>query len=258
MKLLLFIITSIAAFSQAPAAGDCTLSNTGTRVTVSTTTAPDVTYDCTGGTWVIRGGVVGPLASIDNGLTTFDGTTGKVIKNPSGWTAAMYPVNGGSTAYMNFDRLGVNPSHGELGAGENRVYIDAVTDGDYVAGVPFELSAQSLKLLIGHDSFAQVWQVTEDGLLELYNQAPSGNSKSVVRAGAAQSTSLFETQSNDGTPKFSVTASGAPKLVSIAEPTCDATSRGTVTAVFGGVGVADTLRICRKDAANSYAWTALY
>jgi lysophospholipase L1-like esterase len=42
------------------------------------------------------------------------------------------------------------------------------------------------------------------------------------------------------------------------EATCNSTIRGTVTMVQGGAGVADTLRVCRKDAANNYAWTALY
>lgn len=35
-------------------------------------------------------------------------------------------------------------------------------------------------------------------------------------------------------------------------------NRGRITAVYGAAGVADTARICRKDAANAYAWTALY
>ena len=42
------------------------------------------------------------------------------------------------------------------------------------------------------------------------------------------------------------------------EATCDATTRGQVVMVQGGAGVADTLRVCAKDAADAYAWTALY
>ena len=42
------------------------------------------------------------------------------------------------------------------------------------------------------------------------------------------------------------------------EGTCDSTLRGQVVMVQGGAGVADTFRVCRKDAANAYAWTALY
>jgi hypothetical protein len=42
------------------------------------------------------------------------------------------------------------------------------------------------------------------------------------------------------------------------EAACDATTRGQVVMVQGGAGVADTFRVCAKDAANAYAWTALY
>ena len=42
------------------------------------------------------------------------------------------------------------------------------------------------------------------------------------------------------------------------EPACNALTRGRVVMVQGGAGVADTLRVCRKDAVDSYEWTALY
>jgi hypothetical protein len=42
------------------------------------------------------------------------------------------------------------------------------------------------------------------------------------------------------------------------EATCNSSTRGYVVMVQGGVGVADTFRICRKDAADAYAWTALF
>lgn len=42
------------------------------------------------------------------------------------------------------------------------------------------------------------------------------------------------------------------------ESTCDVSNRGRVVMVQGGTGVADTFRVCAKDASNNYAWTALY
>jgi hypothetical protein len=42
------------------------------------------------------------------------------------------------------------------------------------------------------------------------------------------------------------------------EPACNASTRGRVVMVQGGAGVADTLRVCLKNAVDSYAWTALY
>lgn len=43
----------------------------------------------------------------------------------------------------------------------------------------------------------------------------------------------------------------------LSKPTCDATIRGTAWFTWNGSG-ADALEICTKDAANAYAWRALY
>jgi hypothetical protein len=45
---------------------------------------------------------------------------------------------------------------------------------------------------------------------------------------------------------------------SFAEPTCAAGIRGTVNYVAGGAGVLDTFKVCRKDAADVYAWVSLF
>jgi hypothetical protein len=42
------------------------------------------------------------------------------------------------------------------------------------------------------------------------------------------------------------------------KPTCNAGNRGKVWYDAGGAGVADTLEVCRKSAADAYAWTALF
>ncbi len=42
------------------------------------------------------------------------------------------------------------------------------------------------------------------------------------------------------------------------EPICNATNRGALVLVQGGTGVADTVRICTKDAANVYAYRSLF
>lgn len=48
------------------------------------------------------------------------------------------------------------------------------------------------------------------------------------------------------------------QFASDSEPTCNAGNRGKLVMVQGGAGVADTFRICAKNAADAYAWTALY
>lgn len=42
------------------------------------------------------------------------------------------------------------------------------------------------------------------------------------------------------------------------KPTCAAGIRGTVYYVAGGAGVLDTFEVCRKDAADAYAWVTLF
>lgn len=43
-----------------------------------------------------------------------------------------------------------------------------------------------------------------------------------------------------------------------AKPACSSTYRGTIWIEEGGAGVADTVEVCSKDAADAYAWRALY
>ena len=62
--------------------------------------------------------------------------------------------------------------------------------------------------------------------------------------------------SNNGYPS----SAGGLKLNinSVAKPTCDDTARGVVWFSPGGAGVADALEVCKKDAAGSFAWAALF
>ena len=46
--------------------------------------------------------------------------------------------------------------------------------------------------------------------------------------------------------------------VSGTESTCDSFNRGRAVMVQGSTGVADTFRICGKDASDSYAWRSIY
>jgi hypothetical protein len=94
--------------------------------------------------------------------------------------------------------------------------------------------------------------------------ASTGVTNVLVKAGAGQSTTdLQQWQASGGTVLARVTSGGdiAFRIATFGagtEAVCDATTRGQVVMVQGGAGVADTLRVCRKDAANAYAWTALY
>lgn len=103
------------------------------------------------------------------------------------------------------------------------------------------------------------------GVFQVYDTtATTGASTFQVRAGAGQSTTpLFAWKNNGGANLGAVNGDGSvtvPYLIFVTgtEPTCDATTRSRVYVVEGGAGVADTARICKKDAGNAYAWTALY
>ena len=55
-----------------------------------------------------------------------------------------------------------------------------------------------------------------------------------------------------------LTVQNAVQLTSGTRPTCDSTTRFTFWVVAGAVGVKDTVEVCAKDAANAYAWRAIY
>lgn len=43
-----------------------------------------------------------------------------------------------------------------------------------------------------------------------------------------------------------------------ARGTCNSSSRGSIWQTFGGTGVADTVAVCAKDGADSYAWRTIF
>lgn len=55
-----------------------------------------------------------------------------------------------------------------------------------------------------------------------------------------------------------VMGAGGLQYTTAAEPACNAGNRGMTWYVAGGAGVADTYRICRKDAGDAYAWVTLF
>ena len=50
----------------------------------------------------------------------------------------------------------------------------------------------------------------------------------------------------------------AVQLLTASKPTCDSSARGTFWYVAGGAGVKDTVEVCGKDAADSYAWRTIF
>lgn len=63
---------------------------------------------------------------------------------------------------------------------------------------------------------------------------------------------------NTSVPWLCVPIDGGLQWITGTKPACNVGHRGTVFYVAGAGGVADTFEICKKDAADAYAWTALY
>lgn len=60
-----------------------------------------------------------------------------------------------------------------------------------------------------------------------------------------------------GSTALAKVKAGSIQLTTGVKPTCDAAARGTTWYVAGGAGVADTIEICGKAAADTYSWIAL-
>lgn len=78
--------------------------------------------------------------------------------------------------------------------------------------------------------------------------------------GPAGTTTFFSVATPADADVFQISSTGGVRLniQSGAKPTCEAAIRGTIHYSPGGAGVADALEVCRKDAADAYAWVALY
>jgi hypothetical protein len=110
-------------------------------------------------------------------------------------------------------------------------------------------------------SLTRLASLTTGGTFTLYNETPTiGSTSLVVRAGAGQSGNNLQIwQNNAGSTIASISGNGdiLARIYTWAngtEGTCDATLRGQVVMAQGGAGVADRLRLCRKDATDTYLW----
>jgi len=58
-------------------------------------------------------------------------------------------------------------------------------------------------------------------------------------------------------PAASLEINGGVRLITGTKGTCDATLRGTLWYTSGGAGK-DSVQVCAKDAAGTYAWRTIY
>jgi hypothetical protein len=82
----------------------------------------------------------------------------------------------------------------------------------------------------------------------------SGLRRLLIFKGDGTGTATAEVDASTGKATFN----GGVKLGSMAAPTCDATTRGQFNYTAGGTGVKDSVQVCAKDVADSYAWRVVY
>jgi hypothetical protein len=89
--------------------------------------------------------------------------------------------------------------------------------------------------------------------------AVTGSTQMVISAGAGQSRPLTEWAAADGTVGARISVNGAlQNLPWGTQPVCATATRGLFWHVQGAAGVKDDVRVCAKDAADVYAWRALF
>jgi len=93
--------------------------------------------------------------------------------------------------------------------------------------------------------------------LSVFATTTSAQLAGVLSDESGSGPALFQTSPTIITPSLSAPTITGPTIANQAEGTCDSSARGKYTVVQGGAGVADTLRICLKDSADTYAWRPL-
>jgi hypothetical protein len=175
---------------------------------------------------------------------------------------------------VGFGHLAGALNTGSLTTGSNNTFIGYNTgfsnttqrSGSVAIGSSATVNADNAGVLgIAGMRWSVGGQVAPAATLHVENTtASTGVTTEFIRAGAGQSTNnLTEWQNSGGTALSYISSSGSfttpfVQWLNSTEGTCDATTRGQLVMVQGGAGVADTFRVCAKDAADAYAWTALY
>ena len=88
-----------------------------------------------------------------------------------------------------------------------------------------------------------------DGL-HLYSRSDGNTGEVAVHTAQSPNTIL--------TKRVRVPGDGGIQWLTGTRPSCDVAHRGTIFYVAGATGVLDTAEICRKDAADAYAWASLF
>jgi len=189
-------------------------------------------------TGAIGVGVAVPTAGVHIKSGTFPGNIFKAEGNEvsAGAGFIAYHVKSNGTLPVSGDRLGYM-LFGSADSGGNYLHssgLSAKADGTWTAtSIPTAFILETTG-------------TTGTGRIERMRLSSNGN----VGIGNFSAVAPSQKLEVDGGLRLS-TATVKPA-------TCNAAVRGTIWFTRGGVGVADKLEVCSKDASENYAWRALY
>lgn len=199
------------------------------------------------------------------GATPCTSTANAIQKNSSGsfgcslatddGTTFTYPGSGGFVATNGGGIASFIPSSsGAVISSNGVVYLyGANLDG----GAYFQTSTHNLLLSGNYDGNSGLGTTITIKGGAYPNTQPAGD---VILLGGADSggtNGKVRLQTTGAADILTVGDKGA-QFGSLAAPTCDSTTRGTLNYIAGGVGVKDIVQICTKDASNVYAWRSIY
>lgn len=244
-----------------------------------TGTSGGIPYFSSGTTWassaaltagaIVFGGGAGAAPTIDATNLFWDDTNNRLgIGTNSPQT--QFHVDGASagislhrsTGAEAFIRLSTSGDFGTRGGQIRAIEATAGLKLTNAAGTTAWLRSSNSGTYIGQSAYASDVSDLSLGLFDI--TATTGKTRAIIQAGAGQSTTnLTEWRANNatlgsGTLGFAIAGDTIPQWGSVAEPTCNSSNRGKLAMVQGGAGVADTFRVCTKDAADAYAYRALF
>jgi hypothetical protein len=98
---------------------------------------------------------------------------------------------------------------------------------------------------------AYVVELTSAGEIQWATSGTQANTAKNVGLGWLEAGAVKFTNGSTGGGTFKIGDPGT-------KPSCDSAHRGMFWIEEGGAGVADTVEVCSKDAADAYAWRAIY
>lgn len=168
----------------------------------------------------------------------------------------------GATRYDSFSSAAVDHTW-QSNTGNINLYIDqSVSDATSRVGLNMRRSRNTVSsptTLVSGDAVSVIasWGHNGSG----YGTLSTIRTFVDTVSGSNMTSSLRFGTTNAGsstTDWLKIQGDGGLQYLTGTRPTCDSAHRGTTFYVAGGAGVKDTFDVCGKDAADSYAWRAIY